>query len=822
MRLWIAIAAIPLQVSCKKTTPFDPQHEFQRIRTAIVHDDLLRAQHEAEAASRRYPGQNSEWYWKFRLLEAEALTLQGQNKEVLTLLSSDLPAPLAQGNLAVLRDMDRGLAYARLGNFPAADHNLHEAVQICDSYCDAFGELARTEGAVETVRNDVDAAEACFRRSLQVAHQRGDSFLELTDLLNLGVVAIGKEHFDQSIDWSTNAQQVSQRLGAGLAEEKTLGNLGWAYYKVGDFEKSLDYFKAANEKAVALRVPIDQVEWLNDVGLVYLSLHQLPLADSYYRQSLALAEKSQNQNQIVAALTAQAFVSVERGDLQAAEQSADRALDLAMKAQNLESKEPILLVQGRIAARSHNFAQAKKLFSDVIQNSNGDLSLRWEAQNDLAKLDEQQGNGKLADSDYRSALSTVESARSSLQREESRLPFLANADHLYDDYIHFLVTQHRSAEALQVADYSRALTLAEGLGLSRKNSAQMRTESNPQALARGLNATILFYALGREQSYLWVMDPRGVRLIQLPASFEIDAAVQAYRKVLIGPRDAIETENPDGTKLYDMLLKPAEPELQQSSRVVIVPDGSLNNLNFETLIVPGQHPHYWIEDVTLENAASLRLLAARHKHSATETNLLLIGDAVVPDPAYNELPKAAMEMSEVAKHFNTGQREVFDRTHATATAYLDSHPETFSYIHFVAHGTASRLSPLDSAVILSPASAEPDSFKLYARDIIRQPLRAELVTISSCNGSGVRAYSGEGLVGLSWAFLRAGAHNVIGALWEVNDASTPALMDQLYTEIAKGSNPEDALRTAKLSLLHSNGPFRKPLYWAPFQLYTGS
>ncbi len=105
---------------------------------------------------------------------------------------------------------------------------------------------------------------------------------------------------------------------------------------------------------------------------------------------------------------------------------------------------------------------------------------------------------------------------------------------------------------------------------------------------------------------------------------------------------------------------------------------------------------------------------------------------------------------------------------------------------------------------------------------MRDPLHARLVTISSCYGSGLRAYAGEGLVGLSWAFLRAGAHNVIGALWEVNDASTPLLMDRLYAGLEAGSTPDDALRAAKLSLIHSPAVYRKPLYWGGFQLYTGS
>jgi CHAT domain-containing protein len=76
-------------------------------------------------------------------------------------------------------------------------------------------------------------------------------------------------------------------------------------------------------------------------------------------------------------------------------------------------------------------------------------------------------------------------------------------------------------------------------------------------------------------------------------------------------------------------------------------------------------------------------------------------------------------------------------------------------------------------------------------------------------------------VGLSWAFVRAGAHNVIGALWDVDDASTAILMGRLYDELRRGQPPDAALRTAKLSLLHSKELAHKPSYWAPFQLYTG-
>ncbi|HEX3473135.1 MAG TPA: CHAT domain-containing protein, partial [Silvibacterium sp.] len=180
------------------------------------------------------------------------------------------------------------------------------------------------------------------------------------------------------------------------------------------------------------------------------------------------------------------------------------------------------------------------------------------------------------------------------------------------------------------------------------------------------------------------------------------------------------------------------------------------------------------------------------------------------------------EISDIEKHFSPDSRTVLTQAKAVPAAYAANDPDRFSYIHFVAHGTASRLSPLDSAVVLSTTPEHPDTFKLYARDIVHHQLHARLVTISACYGSGSRAYAGEGLVGLSWAFLRAGSHNVIGALWEANDASTPQLMDRLYSEIQSGNGPDEALRTAKLSLIHSQGVYRKPLYWAAFQLYAGS
>jgi CHAT domain-containing protein len=207
---------------------------------------------------------------------------------------------------------------------------------------------------------------------------------------------------------------------------------------------------------------------------------------------------------------------------------------------------------------------------------------------------------------------------------------------------------------------------------------------------------------------------------------------------------------------------------------------------------------------------------------AASKDLLLIGD---PIPARNDfapLPDAAPEIQRVQQHFPAEGQIVLTRAMAIPAAYAASGPDQFRYIHFAAHGTASRLSPLDSAVVLSAPREDPEYFKLYARDIVQHPLNARLVTISGCYGSGVRTYAGEGLVGLAWVFLRAGSHNVIAALWQVADASSPLLMDRLYGELQAGKAPDAALRIAKLSLIHSSSVYRRPLFWGAYQLYAGS
>ncbi|MFY9791403.1 MAG: CHAT domain-containing tetratricopeptide repeat protein [Candidatus Sulfotelmatobacter sp.] len=819
--LVLALSLALLWQGCSR--PPDPQRAFDQAQGTFVRGDLALARREADAAYRRFSGNELQWAWKFRLLEAEILLDQGLSADVLSLLDSNLPQQFSRGDLAIKQLTLQGGAYAQLDRFQDADRRLKEAEDLSGKLNSPLaGEVARARGVLAFRQNDQESSGLFLRQSLRLARQQNDVHLQMTDLTNLGAVAERQEHYDEAIDWLNDAYRAASVLHDRHTAQVALGNLGWAYYKMGDFDRSLAFYQEAEKAAKDLGAAYDQIGWLNNIGLVYYQQNQLTIAEDYYRQSLALAQENQNSELIVDALTSLAFVSAQTGQLAEAQRYSEEAFEKAHARNDRSSELYPLLVRGQVAAGRGDYKQAEEVFHEVVNDPKSDLSLRWQAQNDLARLYEHEHRLTAADKQYRRALATIEQARATLQREEFKLPFLANAAHLYDDYISFLVAQGKDRRALELADYSRARTLAEGLGALPKNAPVDAPAMNAQREARAAHATILFYWLGREHSYLWAITPNQTARYQLPPASEIDAAVLRYRQALLGWQDVLKTANVDGTHLYDVLMAPARKLIPSNSRVILITDGSLDSLNFETLLVSTPAVHYWIEDATVLTASSLRVLAASKNHRDAETGkLLLIGDAIAPSSDYAPLPNAMREVQNIESHFTVEKRETFTRDHATPAAYLTSDPGQFSFIHFVAHATASKLSPLDSAIVLSRSSGDQDSFKLYARDITPHLLHANLVTISSCYGAGAEAYSGEGLVGLSWAFLRAGAHNVIGALWDVSDASTADLMGRMYDELKRGQTPEAALRTAKLSLLHSDGVARKPFYWAPFQLYTG-
>jgi CHAT domain-containing protein/tetratricopeptide (TPR) repeat protein len=834
-----------LFVCCQR---HDPQELLDRAKQAYRHGDMVAAATEAEAGYNEFR-HNPEWAWQFTILRARIRFWRGQYEDVLKLTSSE-PATIPSGDLAVQRGRIDSVAYANLHQTSEAEASLTRAEQIClVTPSPSCQDLVTGRGVVQMTLSHYPQGQRFFEQALASARAASDSYLEANALLNLSWSSLEQVHLEQAIEWANEARQIAIAQDYSDLAQNALGNMGWGYYRDGENEKALGMFTDARKQAEKLGDTSDQISWLTNAGYVYMAMRDFSVAEKSFKDSLQMARGAKSRDDIINSLIALAFFDEQTGKLEDAKRNAEESLAMSVADGNKRDQVYPKLVLGRVAAQRHETAAAEAAFAEVIQSPDAPIFLKWQAGHSLANLYENENQPEAAEREYRNALSIFEAARNDLTKLDSRLPFLTNATSIYEDYIHFLVTQGKSAEALQVADYGRARTLREGLGLLPPGGSFNPDPVNATQIAHHLGGTILFYWLGEKKSYLWAVTPQKISLFNLPPASEIKTGVQHYRKALLGEDYASGdsqiadqgNDQSDGAALYRMLVAPAQDLLPRAPQidsvlknaarktvpakpapVFVIADGSLNDLNFETLLAPDPKPHYWIEDVTISNSSSLRLLQAAHHIKSSNRSLLLFGDAVATVPDFPPLPKAAAEMQHIENHFPATEQKVLARERATPAAYLDSKPEQFSYIHFVAHGTASRQSPLDSAIVLSRSSGEGDSFKLYARDIMLHRIHADLVTVSACHGAGVRAYSGEGLVGLSWAFLHAGAHNVIGALWEVSDDSTPELMDELYRNLKKGETPEAALRGAKLTLLHSQGAFHKPYYWAPFQLYTGS
>ena len=801
--------------ACSRQTQPSPQTVYEALRLKFQHGELIEAQAEADRAYQDYADHDLLWAWRFRVLQAEILIWRGMNDKALVLLDPELPLSLSTDEVAVRRRLLQSTA----SPYPEAKRFLDEAEHLPLTGDPRLpGEIVLMKGNLSLRNNDLVAAENSFQEAILIAHRESQPFLEARALGSLGIASMQGQHYGEAIDRDKAALAFSESIGARALVAKIMGNLGWCYYRMGDLDTALKLFTDAEALSAELGLQKDQVRRLVNLGIIHWDKAELEEAQNYYLRALTMAKELEDRQDRAMCLNNLALIAIEKKQFDDAELYNRESLDLERG--NKDSELYALFTQAKITEGRGEFEQAKTLLQQVIDGSSKNFSLRWIAQARLANIYTTLDQPLLADQEFRKSLGTINQTRASLNREDYKLTFLSSVISFYDDYVSFLLSRKKVSEALHVVELNRARTLTEGLGLKQNTDSVISAEFRPEEIAKRTKTVILSYRLSPGHSHLWAITSSQTEMFELPPQSEIDQTVHSYRAALAGPRDVRETSNPNGQKLYEMLVAPAQKFIPENSHVIIIPDGSLYELNFETLLVrKADQLHYWIEDVVVTNASSLLLLEKATSKEATSTkNMLLIGDPVSPSPQYTTLPQAASEISQVKKYFPADQVQIYEGKNATAKAYLESNPERFSFIHFVAHGVASRESPLDSAVILS---GDESSYKLYARDILARRLQANLVTISSCEGAGGRTYAGEGLVGLSWAFLYAGAHQVIAALWEVNDAATPEFMHQFYAGISAGSDPAVALRAAKLSMLNSDGIYRKPFYWAPFQLYQG-
>jgi CHAT domain-containing protein len=806
--LWLVVIAA---VGCGGRSDRDLQHAVEAAQQALRRGALGEALTQVDRAQSRIESEpQSVRAHQFRLLRAEILIAKPDLRTASELLGSGIPEG---AEFASLRARERYLR-ARL---QVAQGRLEEALATADSVQSISAEASDSRLDAEILAGQIllrlgktSQGEARLKEADTAAAGLNDRYRQVLAINNIGMGFVFRNRFGEALPWFERILTYDDVSDTSVYAT-AMNNAGLCYARLGDFTRAV----ATQQRAIALHEkrgaagPYDQA--LGELGTTYLLMGDLERGVPYLTKALAVAEQAglNADAALWARNLAAAHVDANRWDEAEHFNEIARRLTPANTGRSTFST----LHAADIAVGRQQNADAARLYRAILADSSAEPALQWAAHDGLALIAQRAGDARTVAAELEAALRILESTQSALPRTDDRLSFSARLTRFYSTYVKFLVERGDVEHALMVAEASRARVLAERHGVSVPAAA---TPATLKHLAVASRTVLVSYWLGTARSYAWTVNGNAITLHMLPAVAEIESLVRQHQEAIHGAlADPLALEAA-GEKLRRALIEPIIGSLRPGAAVVIVPDGALHGLNFETLPAPGMPRRYLIADLEVQIAPSLALLG-RPREALPARSLLVVGNPTPRAPDYPALRYASTEVTSIVRHFGEKASRTYQGEQASPSEFRSSGPEQFSFVHFTAHATANRESPLDSAVILS---GPDNAYKLYARDVADLPLRAELVTVSACRSAGERIYAGEGLVGFAWAFLRAGARRVIAGLWDVDDRSTADLMDVMYERLAAGDTPPQALRAAKLALIAHGGVTAKPYYWGPFQVFT--
>ena len=360
---------------------------------------------------------------------------------------------------------------------------------------------------------------------------------------------------------------------------------------------------------------------------------------------------------------------------------------------------------------------------------------------------------------------------------------------------------------------------------------------------------ILEYFLGENQSLLLLVTKTDIRIFPLPPRAEVEGTLFPYIKLLSDPPKGSWKGLAAGHNLFLVLLSEALPTLPESiENLIIIPDGGLCGLPFETLPLPSaaptSHGEFLISRYAVSYAAScssLLLLKERRAAGPVPRKLLALANPEYPrqgsslggekvNPAglmksiYESegfelvpLKQSRKEVRAIARFFPEGARDIYLGRAASEETVKTAALENYGIIHLACHGYQDERVPFRSGLFLSLHDGQREDGLLQAREIAHLRLRAGLVVLSACRSSRGYIERGEGTMGLNRVLFLAGAQSVLSSLWEVGDRAAAEFMGLFYGHLFRGESKTLALRSAKLRMLNSGQ--RHPFYWAAFVLH---
>ncbi len=320
--------------------------------------------------------------------------------------------------------------------------------------------------------------------------------------------------------------------------------------------------------------------------------------------------------------------------------------------------------------------------------------------------------------------------------------------------------------------------------------------------------TMLEYFVVREAVLLWIVEKDRFRFARIPVNRgELIKKISALREAIyqLGEKEKFQTRS---RELYRLLIEPALPHAR-GSELLIVPHDALHYLPYQALISP--QSRYLIQDYPiyyLSSASLMQFTKEKRKAAKEGERALVMANPSLGDEAY-ELKFAEREAREVAKDFPGSSVQL--RSEATKSKAVSLSPQ-YDILHFAVHGELNQEDPLSSALLLAPGDGGDG--RLKASEIFSLNLKAVTVVLSACETGLGKITNGDEIIGLTRAFIYAGAPSVITTLWKVNDRASYELMREFYATL-KSSKKSEALRQAQLKIMKS---YPHPFFWAAYGL----
>lgn len=528
---------------------------------------------------------------------------------------------------------------------------------------------------------------------------------------------------------------------------------------------------------------------------------------------------------------------------------------------------------GRLYLRQKEFSQAlehlQKALEIAERTQHGNLI--YLASSQVADVYLQTRRPAEAIPYYKKAIEHIESTRSLLESEEFRTSFFEDKGQIYGGMILAQLAAGNAEEAFNYSERARSRAFLDILGsrvqLARGNllaeeqalqtsigavqakmAEEQENEAQRQALRKELEAaqkaytdflgrvrkenkeqaslmnvepltlkqvqellepgiTVLEYFVVRGRAVLWVVEKDRVNFARLSLNRrELISKVTSLRESL-QKLDDKNSFKEVSRELYRVLIEPALPHIR-GKELLIIPNDVLHYLPFQALLSP--QDRYLIEDYPIYYLSSASLMQfTKEKKRASRDSAMVVGNPSLGDQAYN-LRFAEREAREVARAFP--KSDVFLREQATKGKAI-AHSSKHDILHFAVHGELREDDPLNSGLLLVGDDGKGDG-RLKVGEIFSLNLRADTVVLSACETGLGKITSGDEIIGLTRAFIYAGAPSVITTLWKVNDRASYELMREFYSQL-KNLKKSEALRQAQLKTMKS---YPEPFFWAAYGL----